>query len=203
MTLASSRIPTTARRFLGTSVGKRFGRFVPVALASFAVSEITLVLCVGPAHMTAGISAVVAWFAGAAVSYVLSRWAWERTGRPHLLKETLPFWVISVAVVFILTLSSKWANQQALSMNLSHVDRVLFVATAYFVANCVTFLSRFLIFHFFLFADRDARIPRVSKARATRQAAEASQSAAASEAAAAPADPAPADPASAPASGSR
>ncbi len=200
MTLASSRVPAAARRWMRTSLGKRFGRFVPVALASFAASEITLVLCVGPAHLTAGISAVAAWFAGAAVSYVLSRWAWERTGRPHLLKETLPFWTISVAVVFILTLSSKWANQQALSMHLSHVDRVLFVATAYFVANCVTFLSRFLIFHFILFADRDARRPRVSKARSAGQAAGASQpapSAAASEPGTAPA----AAPAAAPARG--
>src|SRR5262249_24595289 len=52
----------------------------------------------------------------------------------------------------------KWANQRALSMGVSHSERVLFVAASYFLANCVTFLTRFLIFHYILFKDRGSKV---------------------------------------------
>ena len=52
------------------------------------------------------------------VSYVLSRWAWKRKGRPDLLRETLPFWVVSAMVVGILTLATKFAYHSATWMRL-------------------------------------------------------------------------------------
>ena len=154
MTLVASRLATFLRHPLRSSLGKRFSRFVPVAVASFVASQITLTLLLGPGHATAGLSAVAAWFTGAAVSYILSRWAWERKGRPNLVKETLPFWAVSVGAAVVLTLTAKYANQEALRMGLSHPARVLFVDAAYLAANCVTFLTRFVIFHYVLFADR-------------------------------------------------
>jgi putative flippase GtrA len=158
MTLGSSRIGAVVQRGLQTSVGKRFSRFILVAAGAVIASQITLTMCLGPVGWTAGRSAVAAWLAGAAVSYVLSRWAWERKGKPNLLKETLPFWVVAVGTAVVLTLTTKWANQQAISMDLSHVQRVLFADAAYFLANCVTFLTRFLIFHYVLFKDRGAKV---------------------------------------------
>src|SRR5262249_50232215 len=71
-------LPAPVRRKLRSEPGMRFMRFVPVSLAALASSQITLALLVGVARMSAGTSALVASIAGAAVSYVLSRWAWER-----------------------------------------------------------------------------------------------------------------------------
>jgi len=158
MTVGSSWIGAAVKRRLQTSVGKRFGRFVLVAAGAVIASQITLTVCLGPVGWTAGRSAVAAWLVGAAVSYVLSRWAWERKGRPNLLKETLPFWIVAVGTAVVLTLTTKWANQQAISMGFSHGQRVLFVDLAYFLANCVTFVTRFLIFHYILFKDRGSRV---------------------------------------------
>ena len=158
MSFGSSGIGTAIQRRLQTSVGKRFSRFVLVAAGAVLASQITLTVCLGPVGWTAGRSAVAAWLAGAAVSYVLSRWAWERKGKPNLLRETLPFWIVSVGTAVVLTLTTKWANQQAISMDLSHAQRVLFADAAYFLANCVTFLTRFLIFHYVLFKDRGSKV---------------------------------------------
>jgi putative flippase GtrA len=158
MTFGSSRVGAALQRRLQTPVGKRFSRFILVAAAAVIASQLTLAICLGPVGLTAGKSAVAAWLAGAAVSYVLSRWAWERKGRPNLLKETLPFWAVALGTAVVLTLTTKWANQQALSMHLSDNQRILFVGSAYFVANCVTFLTRFLIFHYILFKDRGAKV---------------------------------------------
>jgi len=135
------------------ATGKRFKRFVLAAVVAVAASQITLTLCLGVFHVAAYKAGFIAWFAGAAASYAMSRWAWERKGRPHLLKETLPFWLIAIFVAIVLTSTTKFANDLAISLGLAHAQRVLFVDAAFFLMNCVTFLTRFFIFHYILFAE--------------------------------------------------
>jgi len=139
------------------TVGRQFTRFAIGAALALATSEFTLLTCLGLLKLWPTVSAAVAWFAGAAVSYLLSRWAWERKGRPDLLKETLPFWLIAVGTIAFLSLATSLAHHLALSMGLRPIPRLVFVGTAYLAANAVTFLSRFAIFHYVLFADRGAK----------------------------------------------
>lgn len=166
MTYGQIRIPSWLLR-LRTTAAVRFTRFAGVALAALATSELVLMVCDGVFHLTAGKAAVASWFAGAVVSYVLSRWAWERKGRPDLLRETLPFWLISAAVVVILTLSTKAAYAGARAMGLHGAGHALFVGVVYLAANCVTFVIRFLIFHYVLFKD-SPRAALVAKPRQPR-----------------------------------
>jgi len=150
-------LPGPIRRRLQTDAGKRFSRFVPVAIAALASSQITLAILVGPVQMTAGKAALIASIVGALVSYLLSRWAWERKGRPDLLRETVPFWLVSFAVWGILSLTSHYAGAFAKHEHMHHFAKIATVNGAYLLANCVTFVSRFLIFHYVLFADRRKR----------------------------------------------
>lgn len=154
MALAQNRLIAAMWGRLRTKVGVRFTRFVGVAAASLATSEIALTICNGVFHLTATPSAIIAWFSGAVVSYVLSRWAWERKGKPDILRETVPFWVISAMVVVILTLATKFAYHAAAWMGLHGIKHVLFVDFIYLIANLCTFLLRFLVFHYILFAER-------------------------------------------------
>lgn len=165
MTLLSPRIadalwrivPGPLRDRLRSNVVKRFVRFAPAAVCAVAATQITYIICIGPANLTAGISGALGWFAGAAVSYVISRWAWERKGRPSVLRETIPFALISICAGVILTLASKTGSAVAASMGLHHgVGKVVVADAFYFAANCLTFALRFLLFHFVLFRDRSA-----------------------------------------------
>src|SRR5580698_3852325 len=149
-------VPAPLQRRLRSTVVKRFIRFAPAAFCAVAATQITYIICLGPANLTAGVAGFAGWFAGAAVSYVISRWAWERKGRPHLLKETLPFWLISLGVGVVLTLTSKFAHAEARHLGLHRVEEVIFAQGLYLAANCVTFVIRFLIFHYVLFADRES-----------------------------------------------
>lgn len=158
MTFGPSRISAAVKARLRTDTGNRFSRFLLVACGAVAASQITLIVCLGPVGLTAGKSAIAAWAAGAVVSYVLSRWAWERKGKPNLLKETLPFMIVALGTAVVLTLTTKWANRQAVSMGLNDTQQVMFDAAAYFVANCATFLTRFVIFHYVLFRDRGSKV---------------------------------------------
>src|ERR1700691_66592 len=156
MAPAQNRLVGGVRGKLRTKVGVRLTRFIGVAVASLAATEIALTICNGVFHMTSTPSAVVAWFAGAVVSYVLSRWAWERKGKPDLLRETLPFWVISALVLVVLTLANKFGYDSAnwLGLQRHGIKHVLWVDFVWLVANFVTFALRFVIFHYVLFTDR-------------------------------------------------
>lgn len=156
MTALLRLLPAPLRRRFEGETGRRFVRFVIVAVAGVVSTQIALVLFLGPAHMTAGISGGLAAMVGAAVSYVMSRWAWERKGRPHLLKETLPFWCVSIAVWIVLG----WAAKLGVHLAGPHAHHTLkwhlVVQGTVLGFNVLTFLARFLIFHYVLFAERGA-----------------------------------------------
>jgi putative flippase GtrA len=147
-------VPAPIERKLRTDAGNRFTRFVLVAVAAVITSQIMLGLLTGPVNLSAGASGVIASMTAALVSYLLSRWAWERKGTPDWVRETLPFWAVSIAVWIILGLTSHYASVWAHSMGYTHIMKHLVVQGAYFLMNCVTFVARFLIFHYVLFANR-------------------------------------------------
>jgi putative flippase GtrA len=155
-------LPAPVARRLGDEGARRFVRFVAAALAAVITSQIVLGLLTGPFNLhSAGAAGVIAAMVAAFVSYLMSRWAWERKGKPDLLRETLPFWVVSLAVWVVLGLTSHYASVWAHSMGYTHLKKHIAVQGAYFLMNCVTFVARFVIFHFVLFAgrDREAALP--------------------------------------------
>ncbi|MBO0830823.1 MAG: rhomboid family intramembrane serine protease [Actinobacteria bacterium] len=150
-------LPAPLARRLGAEGARRFVRFVAAALAAVITSQLVLGILTGPVYLSAGASGVIAAAVAALVSYLMSRWAWERKGKPDLLRETLPFWAVSLGVWIILGLTSHTASVWAHSMGYTHLKRHLVVQGAYFLMNCITFVSRFLIFHYLLFASRDRK----------------------------------------------
>jgi putative flippase GtrA len=159
-------IPGPVRRRLRTDGGRRLIRFAPAAVLAFGATQLTY-LVLQLLNVTAGKAGAAGWLAGAVVSYVVSRWAWERKGRPALLKETLPFVAISICVGIALTGASKFAGYEARVLGLHGLDKVLFAQGIYLAANCVTFVIRFLIFHYVLFAERGPAAPELSGALAS------------------------------------
>ena len=154
MTLAQDRLEAGVWSWLRSNVSVRFTRFLGVAAVALATSLIVLGVCDGVLHLTSVPAALISQICGALVSYVLSRWAWERKGKPNVLRETVPFWVVFGVATVISTLATKLGYRMAASMHLHGFKHVLVVEGVYLVANVVTFLMRFVIFHYILFADR-------------------------------------------------
>src|SRR5438093_5374056 len=140
MALVTSRLSDTLTEKARSKLGIRFGRFTVAAIAAFATTEVVLTICAGPLALTATWASLISWFSGALVSYVLSRWAWKRKGRPSLLNETLPFWVVSAMVVAILTVATKFGYHSPGWMHLGGAKRVLYVDAVYGTANIGTFV---------------------------------------------------------------
>lgn len=149
-----SRLPEPLRRRLRSPGGRRLLRFAPAAVLALAATQITYFICVSVVHSTGRISGFAGWFAGAVVSYVASRWAWERRGRPQLLRETLPFVTVSLVVGVVLTEVSHFSYQAAQAIGLHGIEFGLFAQGLYISANAVTFIIRFLIFNYLVFAGR-------------------------------------------------
>jgi putative flippase GtrA len=157
MAITSSRLGETITRKARSTLGIRFGRFAIAALSAFATSEIVYVICAVPLALSATEATLIGWFSGVVVSYLLSRWAWERKGRPNLLKETVPFCVVSAIVIVVLELADKYLGYHPASWwHLHGTERALYLAAVYGVANLFTFLVRFVFFHYVLFARSPA-----------------------------------------------
>ena len=152
MALVTNRLSDTITRKARSALGIRFGRFAVAAIAAFVTTEVVFTICAGPLSLTSTWATVIAWFSGALVSYVLSRWAWKRKGRPNVLRETLPFWIVSAMVIAVLTVATKFGYHSASWMHLRGAERVLYLDAIYGVANLGTFVLRFLFFHYVLFA---------------------------------------------------
>src|SRR5215470_19727346 len=110
MALVTNRLSDTLVQKARSKLGIRFGRFTVAAIAAFTTTEVVLTICAGPLDLTATWASIISWFSGALVSYVLSRWAWKRKGRPSLLKETLPFWLVSVVAAIVLSKATHFAG---------------------------------------------------------------------------------------------
>ena len=152
-----NRLPEPLRRHLGSPGGRRLVRFAPAALLALAATQVTYFLCFSVLAMTGRAAGAAGWLAGAAVSYGVSRWAWERKGKPRLLRETLPFVAVSLVVGIVLTEASHFGYREAAALGLHGAAHDAFVQGFYLAANCFTFLTRFVIFHFVLFADKGAK----------------------------------------------
>src|SRR5215472_888587 len=157
----TDKLPAALANRLKAPVIRQFVRFAMVACVSLGASELTLSVAY-LAGATGGVAGLCGWLVGAGTSYLLSRWAWQRKGRPHLLKETLPFWAISIGTAAVLSLTSHFAASYAKHHGMPRHEAVVVVAVAYLIANFVTFMTRFLIFHYVLFAD--GRVPAAGAA---------------------------------------
>src|SRR5262245_66627303 len=86
-----SRFPEPIRRWAGSSGGRRLLRFAPAAALALGATQITYFICFSVLAMTGRTAGAAGWRAGAAVSYGVSRRAWERRGKPRVVRETRPF----------------------------------------------------------------------------------------------------------------
>ncbi len=124
------------------------------------VSVITTIFALGLLGLFYGVLklASAAWcniFATAITvipSYYLNRaWAWGKTGKSHLTKEILPFWIIAILSAFISTVVVHFADKEAQLHTHSHAALTLVVEGANFFTYGVLWIAKFMIFNKVLF----------------------------------------------------
>ena len=147
---------TSLRERARTPTGIKARRYTLVSVISVVVAQISLIIAYGGLHWTARASAVFATCIGTIPSYYLNRnWVWGRSGRSHLWKELVPFWVLAFIGLAFSTFTSDTAERYVTDHDMSRLLKTAIVAAAYFGAFAVLWVGKFVIFNKILFVSRE------------------------------------------------
>ncbi len=130
-------------------------RYGAVSVVSTALSLLLLYLFFRVAGMTATEANIVATVLATPPNYYLNRsWAWGKTGKSHIAREVIPFWVIAAAGLVLSTLAVTAADHAAHHAGLGHHLETLVVLGANFFTYGVIWVGKFILFNRVLFVDR-------------------------------------------------
>jgi putative flippase GtrA len=128
-----------------------------VSVISVGANQVALFILYAGFHWTARSAAIASAAFGGIPSYYLNRrWTWGKTGRSHLLKEVLPFWVIAFAGLAF----STWAADFGESVAKDHfpnsdLKQALTVNFFALGAFGILWVGKFIFFNKVLFVTKD------------------------------------------------
>lgn len=129
----------------GASLGK-LGRYLGGSVVATVCSQLTFVLLYGVFGVAAGMTSVVAWFAGAVPNYWLNRaWTWQRTGRPSLRRELLPYAAIILGTLLLAIVTTELVDRLLREADVQDATRVVLVTVAFGGVYVVMFGVRFVL----------------------------------------------------------
>ncbi len=142
-----------AREYVHTAHFRRFLRYSSVSVVSTTVSLSGLYLFFRVLHIgTATDSNLLATAIASVPAYYLNRtWAWGKSGRSHVFREVVPFWIITIIGVLLSTGAVHIAAVEAKSHHLSKDGETLAVEFANFFTYGVLWFAKFSFFNRFLF----------------------------------------------------
>lgn len=129
-------------------------KYSAVSVVSIVVTFIVQFACLHLFELKAGWSAVCASTCGAVPSYYLNRtWVWGKSGRSHLTKEVIPFWIMFfIGLVFSIGASSL-ADVISKNAGWSMGFRNVFIPAASIFAYAVLWMLKYVLFNKILFAS--------------------------------------------------
>jgi len=135
--------------WLHTHEGKKIFRYSMVSVISTAVSFTVIFLVYGVGHVWTEVPSTVFGNAVATFpSYWLNRsWAWGKSGRSHLTKEVLPFWVIAAAGISFSIIGASEARHLGIAHHLSHPTKTALVLVANVLSFAIFWVLKLLIFN--------------------------------------------------------
>jgi putative flippase GtrA len=165
MTLALRPVVTSPgglSSWLRSANGSKLVRYSLASITSVAVGESILLLTYGLLRWSAVVANLVATAVATLPSYYLNRrWVWGKTGRSHVLKEVVPFWVLAFVGLAVSTFAVDIADRWAKDLGLPHATTTLVVNTAWLAALGVVWVGKFLVFEHLMFVHRDRRAEEV------------------------------------------
>lgn len=145
-------------RWLWSPTGRVAVRYSIASAISVGISLTVLFLAYGVFHVASAVVCnLIAAAVAAAPSYYLNRnWAWRRSGRSHLWKEVIPFWVLAFVGLGSSLGAVDLAEAIGRALGESHLMVSLMVEAASFLAYAVVWVGKFVIFNTLVFVDRSS-----------------------------------------------
>jgi putative flippase GtrA len=135
-----------------TPAGKKLIRYATTSVICAALSSTILAILVGILRWQAFGAALTATAITTVPSYMLNRrWAWGKSGKSHLWKEIVPFWVLAFIGLAFSTATSVAAQSYANHEHFAHVLHTAVIVGAFVGGYGVLWLGKFLIINKYLF----------------------------------------------------
>jgi putative flippase GtrA len=147
-------------QFCHTPEGLKVLRYTAVSAISALTSLISLTIVYGVFKLwTEVVSTLFANIMAGIPSYLLNRqWVWGKSGRSHLWREILPFWVMSLTGIGFALLTASWAHNYADAHHLQHLARTALVVVANVSAFGILWLLKFIILNRLFAQIADAEV---------------------------------------------
>lgn len=135
--------------WLHTPEGRKIFRYSMVSVISTAVSFVVLGLVYGVLRLWTEVPSTL--FANGVAtfpSYWLNRnWAWGKTGRSHLMKEVLPFWVAAAAGIAFSMVGASVAREVSTDFHLHHLASTAVVLVANVASFGIFWVLKLMLFN--------------------------------------------------------
>jgi putative flippase GtrA len=147
-------------RFCQTPEGLKVIRYTLVSVISALTSLVLLTIVYGVLRLwTEVISTLFANVMAGIPSYVLNRrWVWGKSGRSHIWREILPFWVMSFTGIGFALYTASLAHNFADAHHLHHLARTVLVVGANVAAFGILWILKFLILNRLFAEIADAEV---------------------------------------------
>jgi putative flippase GtrA len=124
-------------------------KYAGVSVISTIVSQVTLFLTFGVFRLMSEVPAnIVANVVATVPSYYLNRrWVWGKSGRSHLWREVVPFWVLSFVGLAFSSLAVYLAGAFARHHGLGHGATTLLVNAANLLSFGILWIVKFIIYN--------------------------------------------------------
>jgi putative flippase GtrA len=132
-----------------TPEAKRLIRYSMVSVISTIVSFGVLALVFGVLHVWGEIgSTVFANVVATIPSYFLNRqWVWGKGGRSHLMKEIVPFWLMSAIGIVVSIGGAAVAKHIGKTYHLSHFQQTVVVLLANLVSFGLFWVLKYVLYN--------------------------------------------------------
>jgi len=132
-----------------TPEARKLIRYAMVSVVSTVVSFAVLGFVFGVYPRWSEIpSTVFANVVATIPSYYLNRqWVWGKRGRSHLMKEVVPFWVMSGAGIVVSIGGAALAREVGTANHLGHLEQTLVVQTANILSFGTFWILKFLLYN--------------------------------------------------------
>ena len=135
-----------------TPEGRKVFRYVVVSMISFIIGVTVLGICKGLFRWSAFTSNLVAAAIATGPAYVLTRrWAWGKSGKSHIWREVVPFWVLAFVGWGFSTVSVAIMQSYANHHHFSHISKTFWVDVVFIGAFGVLWIGKFIIFNKVMF----------------------------------------------------
>jgi putative flippase GtrA len=134
-------------RLAHTPEGVKVVRYTLVSVISAVTSLVLLTIVFGVLRLWSEVvSTLFANVMAGIPSYFLNRqWVWGKSGRSHIWREIVPFWVMSITGIGFALYAASLAQAFANAHHLQHLARTVLVIGANVAAFSILWLLKFLI----------------------------------------------------------